>query len=129
MYNEIIQNLYIGDMSDAIMFEHDHPEGRIYCVLELRPEDEPLDAHHIPICQEIAGELRVKLLNKRLLLKLIHGQLIKGRKVLVHCGAGIERSPLAVACYLADYHEMSMDDAYKLIKEKRPQVQDRRSWL
>jgi len=129
MYNEIIKNLYVGDIEDVLRFEKDHPEGRIFCVLEIRPEEEPIDAHHIPLCKEISGQLRVNYVNKRVLLKLIHEHLIRGRKVLVHCGAGIERSPLAVACYLKDYHDLSLDEAYKIVKDHKPQAQDRRDWL
>ena len=65
----------------------------------------------------------------------------KGWSVLVHCGAGIERSPLAVAWYLSEnvaaswYQSNGLDpiftleQAYKFIVLKRPQVQDRRHWI
>lgn len=48
---------------------------------------------------------------------------------LIHCGAGIERSPLTVAMYLVKYSGLTIDEAYKFLKEKRHQVEDRRHWL
>lgn len=65
----------------------------------------------------------------------------KGWALLIHCGAGIERSPLAVAWYLANhiasswYEEnglpsiFTLNQAYKFIMLKRPQVQDRQQWI
>jgi protein-tyrosine phosphatase len=45
------------------------------------------------------------------------------RRVLVHCIAGISRSPSIVMCYLHEERGMSFDDAYALIKAKRDQAQ------
>ena len=52
-----------------------------------------------------------------------------GRKVVVHCHMGMERSVLAVAWWLQSYKNMSLDEAYGLIKEKRPIALDRREWI
>lgn len=49
--------------------------------------------------------------------------------VLVHCAAGVERSPLAVIWYLMNRNSISLDDAYKIVKQKRPIIEDRRSWI
>jgi protein-tyrosine phosphatase len=59
----------------------------------------------------------------------IHAELAKGQRVLVHCGAGLERSPLTIAWYLKKYHGMNLDRAYAEIRLARPQVYDRQSWL
>jgi len=44
-----------------------------------------------------------------------------GMKVFIHCGAGQGRSPTFAAAYLIS-RGMKMEDAIKLIKNKRPQV-------
>jgi protein-tyrosine phosphatase len=44
-----------------------------------------------------------------------------GKTVFVHCRNGHARSPSMVAAYLAKYKDMSLDEALKLIKEKRPE--------
>ena len=49
-------------------------------------------------------------------------------KILVHCGAGQERSPLVVALHLYKLG-MELSDAYDLIQAKRPQILRRYDWL
>lgn len=42
--------------------------------------------------------------------------------VLVHCLAGISRSPTLAIAYLMGYLGMSTDEAYKYVKDKRPTI-------
>ncbi|PWT74190.1 MAG: hypothetical protein C5B60_07085 [Chloroflexi bacterium] len=49
--------------------------------------------------------------------------------VLIHCGAGVERSPLVVALWMCRRFAMDLDESYAWIKQHRPQVEDRRQWL
>ena len=55
--------------------------------------------------------------------------LSEGRKVLVHCAMGVERSPLAVVWYLHKKKGMSIPEAYAFVKSKRSVVADRTVWL
>ena len=41
-------------------------------------------------------------------------------KVLVHCQAGISRSPTLVIAYLMKEYGKTMDDAYSMVRKKRP---------
>jgi hypothetical protein len=50
-------------------------------------------------------------------------------KVLVHCTAGIDRSPFVVAAYLVRYNLMSLGEAYGLIKKVRPFVCEHHEWV
>ncbi|KKQ98172.1 MAG: hypothetical protein UT24_C0005G0074 [Candidatus Woesebacteria bacterium GW2011_GWB1_39_12] len=45
----------------------------------------------------------------------------QGKKVFVHCKNGHARSPTLVAAYLIKHQGMSVEDALKLINEKRPE--------
>ena len=44
----------------------------------------------------------------------------KGKKVLVHCVAGVSRSPSLVIGYLIYRDGLSYEEAYKKVKEARP---------
>jgi len=41
-------------------------------------------------------------------------------KVLVHCTEGIDRTPFVAMVYVSKKYDMPYEDAYKLVKEKRP---------
>ena len=50
--------------------------------------------------------------------------------VITHnCAAGIERSPLAVAYFIAYSKGIPIEEAYKIVKKGRPQTQERIMWL
>lgn len=51
---------------------------------------------------------------------LIHETCQKGGKTLVHCVAGVSRSASLCIAYLLKYDNMSLYDAYKFVKERRP---------
>lgn len=116
--DEIVEKLFVGDMSDA----HSGFEGLIICVLEDKPFDEPANATWVPFLAEGLRSLEITA-------EIIDNALNGGRPVLVHCGAGSERAPLAVAWYLYRRRAMTLDDAYELLRSRRPIVQDRRFWL
>ena len=45
-----------------------------------------------------------------------------GKTVYVHCKAGKGRSASVVMCYLCQKHNVSPEEAFKMLKEKRPQI-------
>uniref|UniRef100_A0A3B3QP52 protein-tyrosine-phosphatase n=1 Tax=Paramormyrops kingsleyae TaxID=1676925 RepID=A0A3B3QP52_9TELE len=46
----------------------------------------------------------------------------RGRGVLVHCQAGVSRSATIVIAYLMKHTRMTMMDAYKYVRGRRPVV-------
>lgn len=115
---EIIENLFVGGLADA----RAGFDGLIICVLAERPADELANVIWMPFLAEGAGSLDKTA-------EAIDNALADGRRVLVHCGAGSERAPLTVAWFLHRRRAQSLDEAYDLLKRKRPIVQDRRFWL
>lgn len=114
---EIIANLFVGDLQDAGRFD-----GMVITVLpDLMPQ-EPAGAIHMPFLAEGA-------LTMERTAALIDDALGRGLRVLVHCEEGCERAPLVVAWYLRARRGMTLDEAYALLKSKRPIVKDRRRWL
>ena len=43
-----------------------------------------------------------------------------GSNILIHCHAGISRSPTIVVAYLMQSQNMSLNSAYKFVESKRP---------
>lgn len=117
--------LYIGSWDDAKYFRRNY-SGLTLCVLEVAGDRDFVPDFTIPIID------RDKMKADPFKLNLCHSLIVEcdkaKRPVLVHCRQGVERSPLAVAWHLTKTG-MSMDDAYTLIKEKRPYIIDRRNWL
>ena len=112
MADEIIERLYIGDLVDSQM----HNEfDRIINALNIIEPDYETE--------------KVDMAALGALCKIIHMALEAGERVLVHCGAGMERSPLVVMWYLYTWKDMSWDEAYALVKSKRQCVYERREWV
>jgi hypothetical protein len=120
--SKILENLYLGSLEDAL---HAPPDFVVVCVLEYQPPNEPPGAYRFPFLE--GGVANVKVLDD--FANLVDKLLSEGKKVLVHCGMGVERSPLAVVWYLHRKKGMSIAEAYKYVMERRSVVADRSSWL
>ena len=114
---EIIPALYVGDLQDAQKFN-----GTIISVLPDVPESEPPQALHMPFLADGLDSLERTA-------AVIDDELALGHRVLVHCEEGCERAPLVVAWFLRTRRGMTLDEAYALLRSRRPMVQDRRRWL
>ena len=109
----ILDRLAVGDIHDArtppkeitallnCADEHDTDrEGLAYCKLPL-VDFQPIDPHVIPKAVSWLKEV------------------IVDHAVLVHCNAGIGRSPSIVVCYLYEIG-FGFEQAVRLVKRKRP---------
>lgn len=124
---EIIPNLFIGDLEDAKHFGDSHYNGVTLCVLESLRDPDYFPDFFVPV---VNMDMRQVDSFKLDICAYIIEQCLQNEKpVLVHCGAGVERSPLATAWFLNKKRKMTLDKAYELIKQKRPIVIDRRKWL
>lgn len=56
-------------------------------------------------------------------------EFIKQDKTVVHCYAGISRSPTIVISFLMKHHNMSLQEAYDLCKIKRPIIDPNNGFL
>ncbi|KAL2101135.1 hypothetical protein ACEWY4_002896 [Coilia grayii] len=55
-------------------------------------------------------------------LRFIDGAMSMGCSVLVHCAAGISRSPALAVAYIMYRLGMDLDHAYRFVKERRPSI-------
>jgi protein-tyrosine phosphatase len=138
LITQIEEHVFLGDATDALSWG-----GRTICVLESRPVNEPAMAICMPILKHIVnsathqlqlqtmpdGALQADLDMLSVVANLIARLVGRKEDVLVHCGSGVERSPLAIVWFLHEYRGMSIEEAYKLVRQKRPEVADRRIWL
>ena len=115
--NEIIANLFVGDLQDAAHFD-----GIIISVLSELLESEPRRAILMPFMANGRATLDSTA-------AVIDAALERNQRVLVHCEEGCERAPLVVAWFLKTRRGMTLEEAYALMKSRRPIVQDRRRWL
>lgn len=129
---EIMPRLWVGTQ---LACEKARERGwKTLCVLESPCHD---DCKHMAIAV-LEGPLGiVSHVDKEWLDKAVHWLLNEyevttfedSRPILVHCAAGMERSPLVVAHFLTMYLGLSLDEAYDWLQRHRPQVQDRRAWV
>ena len=109
----ILERLAVGDIQDArtpprkisallnCAEEHDTSrEGIAYCKIPL-VDFQPIDPQYIPKAVSWLKEV------------------ICDHTVLVHCNAGIGRSPSIVVCYLYEIG-FGFEEAMRLVKSKRP---------
>lgn len=119
MPTEIIPNLFLGDRADSESFV-----GTVVCV---QHEQTPTKPSHIwmPL---LRNEERAYLSQLDSTAAIIDGWLSAG-PVLVHCGGGIDRAPLVVVWFLHRRRGLVLDDAYDLVKKRRPQINRHEDWI
>jgi protein-tyrosine phosphatase len=117
---EITPGVYVGDESACEVFD-----GPAICVA-----DTEIQGHHclwIPILTyspPLTASAKIKSLDRVTAAMRVVRKI--GSPVMVHCSAGIERSPLAVAWYLHKERRISFDEAYDFVLKKHTAAQDRR---
>ena len=120
-FNQITENIYIGNNQCCrIMLDELLVKEGIYSDISLEENavDAPLGAHAylwVPIKNNTAPTLdSIKITNS-----FIETNIKLGKKIYVHCQNGHGRAPTIVIAYLISTGT-TFDDAYKLVKEKRP---------
>ncbi len=146
--SRIVPGVYVGDHDDAMKWHEsagpgpfgESALGPVLCVIE------PLEGY--PMSTPIEGELCIPVLQLQpdgypltpgghrianpeamhRIVDYIEHHALLDTPLLVHCGAGLERSPFAVAAWLVMRRGKTWDEAYAIIMEARPMAQDRRHW-
>jgi hypothetical protein len=123
--DEIWHNLWVGDLDAAHALRYaGNPEWWIICVREGEHTKPGPNVTCLPVLKKgWAKRGRLEQIAREIDLRLA-----EGKKVLVHCWAGVERSPLTLTWWLRTRQGMTLDEAYLHIKRRRL-VADRRVWL
>lgn len=131
-YNEIIPNLYLGNINsanDLSFIKNKKIKVIINCsnhipnFFESKKEQLQLEYYRIPVDDSLLNEDIQKM--KELLpeyVNIINKSLLENKPVLVHCHAGRQRSACLIAAYLIYKYKYTIDEAYKFILSKREEA-------
>ncbi len=118
----IAPGLYVGGWADAAEFT-----GTRFCVLDDLPEGLPPAEVHVPIYDPARDRPIVENLDR--LARLVADARERGEPVLIFCGHGIRRGPLAGAWVLHRLEHLSLNDAYRRVEAARPQAERVERWI
>jgi atypical dual specificity phosphatase len=118
---KVFERLYLGDADDADRLAALNPFG-ITGVVNVSSEAnqqkrEGTKCVHFPL-----DEYEWILPRRFDLIMTAISKLIRSRNVVVHCGAGVSRSPVVVALYLHIVGYKNFDDALFELRNLRPVV-------
>jgi hypothetical protein len=119
--SEIAPGVFVGGWNDALKFE-----GARFCVLDDAPDDRPPSAH-VPIYEESKDQAIPANLDR--LAADVGAARAQGQPVLMFCGHGIRRAPLAGAWYLHRAEGLPLAKAYERVRAARPKIEEAREWI
>lgn len=116
--DEIIPGkLYLGDIKDGTSPDlHLHIDRAIAVCTEYECHHNCPDSWNAPFPdgQKTDGSVIHRA------VRLIHEGIQNGQRVLIHCAAGISRSPMVVACYLVKSGKMwDFDQSIEFVQSRR----------
>jgi protein-tyrosine phosphatase len=118
--SEVRPGFFVGGWEDAESFA-----GTKFCVLDEAPPDMP-PATHVPIYDVAKRQPIVANLDR--LAGQIGAARAKHEPVLVFCGHGVRRSPLAAAWYLHRSEGLTFDESFDRVRAVRPGVEHVKKW-
>ena len=114
----IVDSLYLGDRNDAFSkeFMSNHPTAILNCA-----KDVPMSPHGVASMHLMLDDIETERITPHFsrAIEFIEREMAMGRRVLVHCAAGISRSASMVIAYLMYTRGMSFNDAYAYVKDRR----------
>ena len=136
---EILPHLFLGTREDAAALGSKVPDDwACISVTEYRARygrkeelpNEPTGSLDLPFMVDAPGGWHADRYKLDLIAETICLRLLEDKNVLVHCVQGQERSPLAVAWYLAwSGAAGSFARAYDRVERKHPRTERRDAWL
>ncbi|KAF6776847.1 hypothetical protein AHF37_03149 [Paragonimus kellicotti] len=118
--SQILPFLYIGNEIDGTS-EQVLQSCHIRSVLNVTPKVPFLDETRFCCRRLVASDRETQDLRPffNSAFEFIEESRCSGKAVLVHCQAGVSRSPALVIAYLMAHSDLSLRDAYRLVKSKR----------
>jgi protein-tyrosine phosphatase len=136
MITQIMENLWIGEQSDS---EKEETLRNFDFIVNLNDRESKIETSLVEKYHIVY--VIFPRPDKHSLMKAagyLSGAIATGKRILVHCEAGIDRAPFVVALCLAMSSgrpptmlelRARLADAYKTVKKTRPQVVEHYEWL
>jgi hypothetical protein len=120
--SEIAPGVFVGGWGDALGFR-----GQRICVLDEPPGAEAPANVHLPVYD--GGRDAPIMANLERIVELVAAARGQGEPVLLFCGHGVRRGPLAGAWYLHRRERIPLQEAYRRIRAVRPRVELAGKWI
>lgn len=124
--DQILPNLWLGNLraaQDETFLRNANIQVVFNCTKDAPFHPSIRRRYRVPVDDNLQeAEIRnLELWSYEIVYKMLQEYKEK-RPILVHCHAGMQRSPAVVAFFLMSVYRMSADKAKALLKEKRPIV-------
>ena len=122
--DEIIPGLWLGNFTssrDETFLKEKNIETVFNCTKDLPFSPIIRNRYRVPVDDNLQEEeiRNLQLWSYEVTYKLIQ-EMKKGKPILVHCAAGMQRSAAVTAMYLIATHRMRPEQAKTYIQNKRP---------
>lgn len=124
--DQIIPNVWLGNAkaaADETFLKAASIQAVFNCTKDLPFHSSIRRRYRVPVDDNLqSDEIRnLELWSYEIVVKMLN-EYKAGRPILVHCHAGMQRSPAVVAMFLMVLYRMSADQAKAFIKQRRPIV-------
>ena len=124
VYNKILNNVYLSNYKDSINNEYIN-DNNIKVIINCSKNLPFINNNNIikiriSINDDLSKQSNIDLFKYLNNITTIMNKYTKQNyNILVHCYAGIQRSPSIIAAYLIRYYNFSMYEAINYIKQKK----------
>lgn len=127
--NEIVPNLYLSSYGGAVNIDHLKEIG-ITDIINLSDKDnvapDEFNYYQISAVDDPSEDIKQYFASTN---RFIENVLARHGKVLVHCTAGVSRSPTIILAYLIYKHGYSLDEALLFVYNKRKWIRPNEGFL
>lgn len=124
--DQIIPNLWLGNLraaQDETFLRNAGIQVVFNCTKDAPFHPSIRRRYRVPVDDNLQQEeiRNMELWSYEIIYKLMN-EYKQGRPILIHCHAGMQRSPAVVAMFLMVLYRMSLDQAKAFVKQRRPIV-------
>lgn len=124
--DQIVPNLWLGNLraaQDETFLRNAGIQVVFNCTKDAPFHPSIRRRYRVPVDDNLQQEeiRNMELWSYEIVFKLLN-EYKEGRPILVHCHAGMQRSPAVVAMFLMVMYRMSLDQAKAFLKQRRPIV-------